>query len=93
MKYIEEVKNERNHAISNRGYYMPACGYKFNLILINLNTYVQEDLKFVSTSGHVTFCLLYILYTTEIPGQQQWHLQWLIWLDWSSHENCDIITL
>ena len=44
---------------------MPACGYEFYLIRVfNSRERVRcrvehEKIKFVSTSGHVIFCLLY----------------------------------
>ena len=38
-----------------RGYYMAARGYEFYLRVLQ-----HEKIKFVSPSGHVMFCLLYI---------------------------------
>ena len=38
-----------------RGYYMAARGYEFYLQVFNSE---HEKIKFVSTSGHVIFCLL-----------------------------------
>ena len=52
-----------------REYYMPACGYEFYLRVFNsisrsLRSPVRcrvehEKIKFISTSGHVIFCLLH----------------------------------
>ena len=44
-----------------RGYYMPARGYEFYLRVFNSISHrvEHEKIKFVSTSGHVIFCLLY----------------------------------
>ena len=39
---------------------MPACGYEFYLRVFNSRYRVKhEKIKFISTSGHVIFCLLY----------------------------------
>ena len=46
----------------NRGYYMPACGYEFYLEVFNSISHFRVEhgkIKFISTSGHVIFCLLY----------------------------------
>ena len=45
--------------LQNRGYYMPARGYEFYLRVFNSRYRVEhEKIKFVSTRGHVIFCLL-----------------------------------
>ena len=55
-----------------RGYYMGACGYEFYLRVLIIwgilsTRESNEKIKFVSTSGHVTFCLL--IYTSR------WNIQ------------------
>ena len=46
--------------LRNRGYYMPARGYEFYVRVFNsLTREIHEKMKFVSTSVHVMFCLLY----------------------------------
>ena len=43
-----------------RGYYMTARGYEFYLRVFNLRCRVEhKKIKFISTSGHVIFCLLH----------------------------------
>ena len=40
---------------------MTACGYEFYLRVFNSTSRVEhEKIKFISTSGHVIFCLLHI---------------------------------
>ena len=38
---------------------MPARGYEFYLRVFNSNRIEHEKIRFISTSGHVIFCLLH----------------------------------
>ena len=49
---------ERKFGI-NREYYMTARGYEFYLDISQVSAVEREKIKFVSTSRHVIFCLLY----------------------------------
>ena len=64
-----------------RGYYMPAHGYEFYLRVFN-SIFEHENIKFISTSGHVIFCLLY---------RHQWNTRKTIsWTNPFSAESCMI---
>ena len=62
---------------------MPARGYEFYLRVFNTSLRVEhKEIKFVSTTGHVIFCLFEMLWCSFPIG----------W-DWSSHDNCDFFTI
>ena len=85
--------------IRNRGYYMLTRGYEFYLRVFNsiYHKWAQwtseiirvehSKIKFVSSSGHVIFCLYY----TDTNGEMLWCSFPIGW-DWSSHDNHDIFT-
>ena len=63
LKYLISYEGMNNHC--SYTYYMPARGYEFYLRVFNLMRervryrVEHEKIKFISTSGHVIFCLLY----------------------------------
>ena len=42
-----------------RGYYMPASGYEFSSAQLDISQVGHKKIEFISTSGHVIFCLLF----------------------------------
>ena len=63
LKYLISYEGMINRCSDT--YYMPARGYEFYLWVFNLMRervryrVEHEKIKFISTSGHVIFCLLY----------------------------------